>query len=39
MTRAEADRRVHDWESDVATLLLVDPVTNSKREMLLREER
>ena len=36
MTRAEADRRVHDWESDVATLLLVDPVISARREALLR---
>jgi hypothetical protein len=39
MKRSTADRRVHDFEADVATLLLVDPVINSKREALLREER
>jgi hypothetical protein len=37
MTRSEADRRVHDFEADVATLLLVDPVINNKREMLLED--
>jgi hypothetical protein len=36
MNRSEADRRVHDWEADVATLLLVDPVYNRRREELLR---
>jgi len=36
MTRAEADRRVHEFEWDVATLLLVDPVINARREALLR---
>lgn len=32
MNREEADRRVHDWEADVSTLLLVGPVVNSRRE-------
>jgi len=36
MSRAEADRRVHEFECDVATLLLVDPVINARREALLR---
>jgi len=35
VTRSEADRRVHDFEADVATLLLVDPITNAHREALL----
>jgi len=35
MTRSEADRRVHDFEADVSTLLLVDPVINHRREMVL----
>jgi hypothetical protein len=37
MTRSDADRRVHEWESDVATLLLVDPVYNRRREALLAD--
>jgi hypothetical protein len=35
MTRAEADRRVHELEADWATLALVDPVRNHRRETLL----
>jgi len=32
MTRAEADRRVSEWHRDVATVVLVDPVYNDRRE-------
>ena len=35
MTRAEADRRVWELEADWATLALVDPVRNHRREALL----
>jgi len=35
MTRAEADRRVHELEADWATLALVDRVRNPRRETLL----
>jgi len=35
VTRSEADRRVHELEADWATLQLVDPVINSRREALL----
>lgn len=35
MTRAEADRRVSRLEADWATLALVDPIRNSRRERLL----
>jgi len=36
MTRSEADRRVAKLEADWATLHLVDPVINARREELLR---
>jgi len=35
MTRSEADRRVAKLEADWATLQLVDPVINARREALL----
>jgi len=35
VTRSEADRRVHELEADWATLLLVDPVINARREAVL----
>ena len=38
MNRSETDRRVSKWQNDVATLLLVDPVYNSRREAFLEEE-
>lgn len=37
MTRAEADRRVHELEADWATLALADAVRNDRRERLLEE--
>jgi len=36
MTRSEADRRVSELEADWATLELVDPIRNHRREVLLR---
>jgi len=36
MTRSEADRRVAKLEADWATLALVDPIRNHRREALLR---
>lgn len=38
MNRSEKDRRVSKWQNDVATLLLVDPVYNSRREAILEEK-
>jgi len=35
MTRSEADRRVHELEADWATVQLVDPVINARREAAL----
>jgi len=35
VTRSEADRRVSELEADWATLALVDPVRNHRREVLL----
>jgi len=36
MRRSEADRRVSELDADWATLELVDPVINARREALLR---
>ena len=35
MDRAEADRRVHELDADWATLELVDPIRNARRERVL----
>jgi len=35
VTRSEADRRVAKLEADWATLQLVDPITNARREAVL----
>lgn len=37
MTRAEADRRVWELDADWATIDLVDPIVNHRRETLLRD--
>jgi len=35
MTRSERDRRVHELNADWATVQLVNPVYNARREALL----